>query len=448
MQAKLMFRTLLAVVLLGASAHSHALQTQPEKLEPLPLKARAQVVDELLEARIQGLLPNLMRRHNIDMWLLISREYNEDPILRTMLPSDWYSARRRTILVLFDRGIIDGEDRGVEALAVARYNVGEVFKQAWDPETQPDQWQRLRELISERAPQRIGINQSATFAQADGLVATDKAELLEALGNDLAKQIVSAEPLAVSWLETRIPEEIPHYEQAVGIAQQIIAEAFSNQVVTPGETTTTDIEWWMQERAAELNLQVWFPPTVTLQRKGAEGFRLAGQTVQPGDLLHVDFGITYLRLNTDTQQHAYVLKKGEEAAPAGLQQALLLGNKLQDILTRKFVARQSGNQILMAALSQAREAGLQATIYTHPIGYYGHGSGPTIGLWDQQQPIPGAGEYLLYRDTAHSIELNNVHYVESWQQNVAIMLEEDAFFDGYGVQYLHGRQQQFHLISN
>lgn len=418
----------------------------PAVAEPLPLAERAEVVDEILHQRISNLLPQLMRDTGIDMWVLVSREYNEDPVLRTMLPSDWFSARRRTVLVLFDRGIVDGKELGVEALAVARYNVGDMFKKAWDPEQQPDQWQRLAAIIAERNPQRIGINQSDYFAQADGLVATDKEQLMQSLPVALQERVVSAEKLAIRWLETRIPAEIPHYRNAVGIAQQIIADGFSDAVVTPGITTTTDIEWWMQERIAELKLSAWFPPTVTLQRKGEINSRMADAVVQPGDLLHVDLGITYLRLNTDTQQHAYVLRQGEPAAPASLQQALSNGNRVQDYLTAEFAVGKTGNEIFLTALEKAREAGLKPSIYTHPIGYYGHGSGPTIGMWDKQEAIPVTGDYPMYANTAYSIELNNRTFSDDWQQEVVIMLEEDAIFDGKQVDYLHGRQQQFHLI--
>jgi len=388
-----------------------------------------------------------MRREGIDMWLLISRENNEDPVLKTMLPSDWFKARRRTMLVLFDRGIdANGVDAGVEALAVARYNVGEVFQSAWNPELEPDQWQRLVELIAERKPQRIGVNQSAGFAAADGLIASEKEALLAALPEPYRDRLVSAEGLAVGWLETRTAAEIEHYQDAVGWAQQIIAEGFSDAVIEPGVTTTTDIEWWMLERIYQLNLGAWFPPTVTLQRVGEANPRLTDAVVQAGDLLHVDIGVVYMRLNTDTQQHAYVLKAGETAAPASLQQALAAGNQLQDVLTAEFASGRSGNDILLSALTKAKQQGLRPSIYSHPIGYHGHAVGPTIGMWDQQRAIPVTGEYPLYPNTAHSIELNNTFYSDDWQQDVVIMLEESSWFDGQQVHYLHGRQQQFHLI--
>lgn len=408
---------------------------------------QAALVDQLLQQRVEQLLPQLMRRAEIDMWVLISREYNEDPVLRTLLPSDWFSARRRTILVFFDRGIdASGVDHGVEALAVARYDVGNVFRKAWNPEQQPNQWQALQAIISERQPKRIGINTSTDFAQADGLTLTDYRELMLNLKPEQSERLVSAEALAVGWLETRIAEEIPHYQRAVSMAHEIIAEGFSNAVVQVGETTTSDIEWWFLNAIQQRGLSAWFPPTVTLQRQGNKTPRLSNQVVQAGDLLHVDLGLTYLRLNTDTQQHAYVLPRGQSAAPASLQHALQNGNQLQDILTAQFAVGLTGNQVLAQARTKALSAQLRPLIYSHPIGYYGHGSGPTIGMWDNQGETKGSGDYPLFANTAYSIELSNTTYSESWQQDVVIMLEEDAFFDGERVQYLNGRQESFHLI--
>lgn len=426
-------------------------QALPESVDkPLSLQQRGQVVDELLRERLETLAPQLMRKHNIDMWILVSREYNEDPVLKTMLPSSWLSARRRTILVLSDRGVHDGVDQGVEALAVARYDVGDLFKKAWDPEQQPDQWARLAELVREHNPERIGVNQSADFAQADGLVATDKEELMAALDDTYRSRIVSAEPLAVGWLETRIEAELPYYRHAVEMAHELIAEAFSNQVVEPGKTSTTEVEWWLREQVAALDLDVWFPPTVTVQRQGdLDGNpRAQVEAILPGDLLHVDFGITYLRLNTDTQQQAYVLRANETEVPEYLSQALADGNQVQNILTSEFKAGRTGNEILLSALAKAREQGLQPSIYSHPIGYYGHGSGPTIGMWDKQAAIEGAGEYPLYDNTAYSIELNTTVTGTEWGQDLMIMLEEDAIFWNGEVDYLNGRQTELHVIRS
>lgn len=414
------------------------------------MRERAAVIDGWLQARVETVLPALMRRSGIDMWVLISREYNEDPVLRTFLPATWQSARRRTILLIFD----PGGGQPLETLAIARYDVGRVFKKAWDKELHGDQWQRLAELIEERDPRAIGVNVSETFALADGLSHTEYGLFREALPEGLRERITSAEELAVGWLETRSAGEMAVYPQIVRIAHEILAEGLSTRVIQPGVTTTNDVEWWYRDRIRQLGLTAWFHPSVSLQRAeepilDMKASILAGgddDVILPGDLLHVDFGITYLRLNTDTQQHAYVLRPGESEVPAGLSRAFERGNRLQDILTGNFVAGRTGNEILAASLEQAAAEDIAASIYTHPIGYHGHAAGPTIGLWDQQGGVAGRGDYPLHPNTAHSIELYAESEVAGWGSPVRIKLEEDAFFDGERTWYIDGRQREIFLI--
>lgn len=416
----------------------------------LPEREQAQLIDELLQQRLTQILPPLMQRENIDMWLLISREYNEDPVLKTMLPATWMSARRRTMLVIFN----PGAGKAPELYAVARYDVGTAFKKAWDVEKQPDQWQALADLIRSKKPKRIGINQSASYGHADGMVATELDLLKQALGAEQSSKLVSAEKLAVGWLETRLPAEIEQYKHLTAIGHQLIARAFSNEVVTPGKTSTEDVVWWLRQQSTGLGLPVWFHPTVSIQRPSSGKFdqikafssAKADNIIQPGDVLHVDFGLTYLRLNSDQQQHAYVLRSGETDAPDYLKQALKLGNQAQDILTGNFKTGLTGNALLAKSLNDAKNQGLKATIYSHPIGHHGHAAGPTIGMWDNQHGTPGSGDYPLHANTAYSIELNVAVDIPAWGNEIRIMLEEDGYFDGTKFHYLDGRQQQLHLI--
>ncbi len=416
----------------------------------LNMRERAAVIDAWLEERVQTVLPGLMRRAGIDMWVIISREYNEDPVLKTFLPSTWQSARRTTMLVIYD----PGGNQPLETFAMARYSVGKLFTKAWDKEEQPNQWKALSDMIREKNPQKIGVNKSKTFALADGLSATHYDQLMAVLPSSWQKRVVGADDLAIGWLETRTPSEMAVYRQIVRMAHQIIAEGFSEKVIQPGVTTTDDVVWWYRDRIRELGFTAWFHPSVAIQRKDPESSehlrsfsdRPEQQVILPGDLLHVDFGITYLRLNTDTQQHAYVLKAGESEAPTFLKEAFKKGNQVQDMLTQNFKEGRSGNDILSAALQDCESAGLKGVIYTHPIGYHGHGAGPTIGLWDQQGGVPGKGDYPLYPNTAYSIELNAGVYLEEWDKEIRIMLEEDAFFDGESVTYIDGRQVELMTI--
>jgi len=422
-----------------------------EQYQVLPMKDRAALIDHLLEDKLKNTLPVLMRREGVDMWVVMSREYNEDPIIKTLLPATWLAARRRTILVMYD----PGAGREIETLAVARYDVGKVFKRAWDPEVQTDQWKRLTKIIVERDPQKIAVNFSDHWGLADGIAATDLRVFKENLPSKFNQRLVSAESLGIAWLETRTSAEMEHYPEICQIAHEIIAEGFSSAVIEAGVTTTEDLVWWYREKIRELKLSTWFHPTVSIQRQDPESFdhlrsfsaQAEKNIILPGDLLHVDFGITYLRLNTDTQQHAYVLKAGETDAPVFLKAALQSANRLQDILTANFKAGKTGNEVLRESREQAIAEGIVPSIYTHPIGYHGHGAGTTIGRWDAQQGLPYTGDYPLHTDTAYSIELNAASFIKAWDKEIRIMLEEDAFFDQAGVRYIDGRQTELILVT-
>jgi len=412
---------------------------------------RADVVDEVLADRFDNLLPSLMDRAAIDMWIVISREYNEDPVIKTMLPSTWLNARRRTILVFYR----NKEKNTIEKLAVARYNVGKNILSAWDKEQQPDQWARLLEIIEERNPARIGLNYSDDFGLADGIVKTDYDIFLSKLSAIQQSKVVSAQALAVGWLETRTALEMTYFEQLVAITHDIIKDAFSYKVIVPGVTTTDDVVWYLRQRVTDMGLETWFHPTVDIQRSEEKleshivsfSNRPEGKVIQKGDLLHCDFGITYLRLNTDCQQHAYLLKDNETEVPVFLSNAFTDGNRVQDILSSNFKTGKTGNEILLSSLKEARAEGLVPSIYTHPLGLYGHAAGPTIGMWDSQGGVPGTGDYTLYENTAYAIELNTTVNIPEWNKDIRIMLEEAGFWGENGFRYVSGRQEEIRIVK-
>jgi Xaa-Pro aminopeptidase len=219
-------------------------------------------------------------------------------------------------------------------------------------------------------------------------------------------------------------------------------------------TTTQEVVWWYRDRIRELGLVTWFHPTVDVQREDPDNFdhlrtftkRPDGQVILPGDLIHVDFGITYLGLNTDTQENAYVLKAGETEAPAYLLAAHKQALRLMDIFTDNFETGKTGNEILLKSRTEAIAEGIKPSIYTHPIGYYGHSAGPTIGMWDQQEGVPVRGDYPLYPNTCYAIELNAGIFLKEWNKEIRMMMEEDACFDGKSVHYINGRQKELFLI--
>jgi Xaa-Pro aminopeptidase len=423
--------------------------TAQKTLDILSEKQRAKVIDEILDKRFTTVLPQIMREEKIDMWVIISREYNEDPVMRTMLPAEWLSARRRSIFIFFDNG------KTVERAAIARYDVGNLLKGEWDLNTHPDQWSAVNAYINAKNPKKIGLDYSQSFAHADGISKTEF-ELFKNNISDVNKsKIVSAENLAVKWLETRTPKEMEIYEHISLISHQIIKEAFSSKVITPGITSTEDVVWWMRQKVTDLGLETWFHPTVDVQRADSQNFehlrafsKLTKETIiQGGDLVHCDFGITYLRLNTDHQQIAYVLKPGESEIPGFLKNAFKDGNRLQDVLVSNFKTGLSGNTILANALTESIKMGIKGTIYTHPIGSHGHAAGPTIGMWDNQGITVGAGDYPLNPNTAYSIELNAAVEIPEWKKTIRIMLEEDGFFDGKSFRFIDNRQKEIIKIG-
>jgi Xaa-Pro aminopeptidase len=423
---------------------AHAVEQDAPALPPvLPLRDRARLEDKWLAERLDQVVPALMREQKIDMWVLVAREYVEDPVVATMLDAESMHARRRTILIFHD----PGAGRPVERLTVSRYGLGNLFKSAWNPEQEPDQWKQVAKLIGERRPKRIAVNSSALTQFADGLTLSQYEGLMAALPAELKTRVVRTDSLAVGWLETRTPAEMKVYPQIVRVAHAIIAEGLSDKVIRPGQTTADDVVWWYREKVSSLGLQAWFQPSIGIMRQGSQGMLEGDEVIRKGDLLWTDFGITYLGLNTDTQHLAYVLKDGEQDAPKGLKAGLKAANAVQDALTSSFKTGRTGNQILAEARAKALAAGLKPSIYSHPIGFHGHGAGSSIGFWDNQKADP-RGEHPLRANTAWSIELSAKSVVPEWNgQEVEFRLEEDAFFDGSAVSYLDGRQSRFHLIG-
>ena len=417
--------------------------------EILNLKDRATLIEKIQKDRLDNLLPELMSKNGIDMWIIITREYNEDPIIKTLLPPTWLNARRRTILVFS----FDESTKKTESVAISRYNFGKNIKSIWDKEKNPNQMLALKDYIDKVNPKKIGLNYSDNFALIDGISKSDYELFYSSISNDIKQRIVSAENLGIQWIETRTKLEKEIYKDLVRITQNIINEAFSNKVIKPGKTTTDDVVWWMREKVLELKLQTWFHPTVDVQRnEQSDLYAFDGKSkydiIQPGDLVHCDFGISYLTLNTDCQQIAYVLKSDEKEAPEFLTKALKDANKLQDILTSEFELDKTGNEILLNSLKIAKENGLDPQIYTHPLGTFGHSAGTTIGMWDSQGGVPIKGDVLMKYNTVYAIELNNKSFIKDWNKEVRIMLEEAGLFEENGFRYINGRQEEIILINS
>lgn len=414
----------------------------------LDLRARADVEEGWRLERLERLVPELMRREGVDAWLLVAGEYNEDPVVKTMLPPKWLTARRRTILLFVDRG-----EKGVQRLAFARYPI-DGFESAWKPDAQADQWARVADVLAEENPAVIAVNMAEHFPLADGLSASHFQALQRALSPELSARIVSREGMGIGWLEHRTPAEMVVYPTLSRITHAIINEAFSDRVITPGVTTADDVVWWLRNRVNQLGLDTWFHPSVAIQRYDGGQFSVqqmghrGDAVIMPGDMLHTDFGISYLGLKTDVQRLAYVLKPGETEAPEGLRGGLAAMNAVKDALLAEITPGLSGDEVLAAARRRVERAGIDGIIYSHPLGYHGHGAGTWIGAWEDQSGVPFIGKHVIKPRTAWSIELNAQHDVPEWGgQKVRFMFEENGFLDeDKSFRFLDGSQDDFILI--
>ncbi len=418
-----------------------------------------------LKKRLKTVLPMVMKRCGIDVWVVCCKEYNEDPVLTTLVPCAMMTARRTTILVFHLQ-----KDGTVRPMAITRPGVGlegyyesmwtnpkgqnwaaskalmpdgAVITKATPPETQ---WECLNRVLTDCQPEKIGIDVSDTFAFADGLSHSLYKLMTENLSDENRAKLCSAERVCLGWLETRTEEEMAAYNGIMQVAHGIIDEAFSSHVVIPGVTTNADVKYFMIQKGIELGLQPWFDFEVTIRRANV-GEINEEAVIMPGDMLHCDVGVRYLNFCTDTQENAYVLKLGEEDAPDYLKDLMRQVNRLQDITIGNFAEGRTGNEVLAMSRKQAIAEGLDPCIYTHPIGYHGHGAGPTIGLWDMQQGVPVQGDYPLYNNTCYSLELCITAEVKPWNVTIAFGAETDILFTGDKVYYLAGRQDRFHLIK-
>jgi Xaa-Pro aminopeptidase len=433
---------LLACAVLASPVSAQAPVYPDPTQRVLTHREQAPLVKGWIEKRFNTVLPELMTRTGIDMWIIVSREYNDDPVFRSMAPLTTYSSRRRTILVFYN----PGGGKPVERYSVGRFDMEKLFTLVATPND--GQWEGLRKLVEQKDPKVIGINESEHWNHADGLTANEKRLLTQALGEKYTARMKTAEMLAVGWLEYKLPEELEAYRHVMKVAHMVIREAFSNNVITPGKTTSDDVVWWMRQRVVEMGLGKWFQPSITIWREGGNLTTMQG-VIQAGDMLHTDFGIVYLGFSTDTQHNAYVLKPGETDAPQGLKDGLKAANRLQDLTMQYAKLGRTGNQALRDALMQARKEGLVPSIYCHAVGYHGHAAGPPIGMTDYQEGVPVRGDYEFLPNTWHSIELNVMFPVKEWGgMAVRFALEEDAVLMPNGTwDWIDGRQESFYLIE-
>jgi Xaa-Pro aminopeptidase len=367
-------RLLAPAVLAGALlAAAPAAAQSPDSLRPFgTLREQADRQQAWLRERLETVLPALMRKYRIDMWVVPMREYNEDPVFSAIVSPTTFAARRRTIYVFYDRG----PAKGVERIALGGSSQGGLYRavrstrqvtaavagrsaELWGDQ----QWQVLKDVIEARRPRTIAIDISRTFAFADGLSAGEYEGMRLALGPKWTRRFRRAEALPVDLIAARLPDEQRFYHDLAQLTWTVIDSMFSGARIRPGTTRTSDLVWYFRQRVNDLGLGTWFQPSVDVQRRGATDETLGDDPViERGDVLHCDVGITALGLNTDIQHMAYVLREGETEAPAGLRAALARSNRMQDILMEEIRPGRSGNEILASARGRMLAEQIDGTI--------------------------------------------------------------------------------------
>jgi hypothetical protein len=417
----------------------------PQFPKVLPLREQARVVNEILRDRFETILPAVMRETGFDMWLIICNEDNHDPIFPTIIPWETWAPILQMV-IFYD----PGSGQTVQRFNISLTHMNGLMTDRWNLNSPEDQWTALQSLIEECDPRRIGINISDVIWAADGLTAGLYEKLKSTLGTELSSRLESAESLCIRWLETRTQEELDLYTQACAIAHAVIKQCFSRDVITPGVTTPEDLRWYYWQTTTGLGLPVSFPPFFRKHRSRA-AIELWGEqdaVIRPGDLLHCDVGVKYLRLLTDHQEMAYVLRPDETEAPPGFQNGMAQAKRLQDIFTSTWAKGLTGNEILSQALAQARDEGVcKPKIYSHSLSFYLHEPGPLMGLPWEQVACPGRGDVRMDYNTVYTVELSVTCPVPEWDgQEITFALEQDAAFLKSGVIYLDGRQTSLHLL--
>ncbi len=438
---------------LAAQAPADVPPQAPARYHPLPpVREQAAEMQQWVEQRLTKVLPGLMAEYGADMWILSMREYGEDPVFWSMISPTTFAARRRSIYV-FTRE----PDGSVERLALGGGDQGGLFQIYRSPHPTvtgkeaelwgDEQWRLLHEIVADRDPANIVLNIDDTWAFADGLGAGEREALEKALGPEYLKRVKRIPQLATDYISVRVPEMMPRYRKIEETVHALISEAFSNSVITPGETTTEDVVWWLRQKVNDLGYGQWFQPSVAVQRADGE-HEGPDAIIRRGDLLWTDFGVVGERLKTDTQHLGYVLKDGETDAPPGLKACLAKSNRMQDLTLEAMTPGRTGNEALAAVLGRMKQEGITGSLYSHPIGDHGHGAGPLIGLWDRQEGVPGRGDAKIRPSTWFSIELQATVPIPEWGGATAsCRQEEEAYLDGSGERHwAFRRQDRFHLV--
>ncbi|KAF8974174.1 hypothetical protein BDZ97DRAFT_1899933 [Flammula alnicola] len=442
-QFSLTFYSLVSVACGFAVAQLHP--RSPALYQPLPLlRERALIQDQWTAERIAK-IPSLLKKYNAQAWLLCQREHAEDTIWWSIKNATDFDAHRRTVLLFHaDQPSLSGAPNPLKWVD----NTGQV-------------WPELLATLEKVDPDRIVVNTDEDIAFAGGLHVGEHAVLQRELGDHWMKKTVNEPMLSIEFVATKVPGQIEYYRKMQETVWAMLEEGFSHKVVQPGVTTTEDLSWWFREKMQVLNVTTWNQPRISVVDEGFfPGWQGTENVIQEGDILHIDFGITAMRLNTDTQHLAYVLKtSGEEAetdAPDGLKEGLKKSNRMQEIVLDNMRPGLTGNTVLRRSLARMELEGIDGQIYCHPIGDWGHDAGSVMGLklnptgfLNLPQYVPVLGELPILPKTYYSVELYAYHFVLERNVTMRFAQEENVAWSekSQSWEFVHGRQEKFHLID-
>ncbi|MCJ7736711.1 MAG: M24 family metallopeptidase [Anaerolineae bacterium] len=411
----------------------------------LPVREQDAVIRRVLEQRLEAILPAAMRENGFDMWIILCQEDDFDPIFETMMPMNTWCPILQ-ILVFYDRG----EGAEIERINLSMTKTRGLFDEPWSGQRFEEQWALLHSIVEERDPQHIGINIGSVQWAAGGLTHNLYRQLVAALPEMYVSRLESAEPMCTRWAATLSDAELGLYQHVADVAHHLIAKCYSRETIVPGLTTTTDLEWAYWQYAADLGLQPSFKPFFNIVRSPAmkQVFAQDDSVIRPGDLIHCDVGISYLRLISDNQEWCYVLQPGEEDAPLGARRLMDQVHRLQDIFMDEFKPGLTGNEMLANILARARREGVpNPKVYSHSLGLFLHEPGPLIGLPWEQKNCDGRGDVRLTANNAFTMELRAADAIPEWgPEMVSLSLEEDVVFTNEGCRLIDGRQTEFFLV--
>jgi len=394
------------------------------------------------------LLP-AMRQNDIDMWIILSREFNVDPLLDLFGGhgiDGWYG--HRNAYIFRD----PGGDRPLESVIIGTHQSDHML-QFYDRIVSYGEEglaPHLREYVHDADPKTIAINRSRTVAMADGITAELLDYLAASIGEKYAGRLVSSESLVFDYVGTRTPAELAIETDASRRTWYILRRAFSSEVIVPGRTRLMDVWGWIVDEWQRQDLEFNFPPGLTIYREGTEDGIPASDdpVIEPGDLLHVDFGVRLMGLVTDQQHLAYVLEPGETAPPAGLQAAFRQSVRAAELYVDALRPGRAGTEVKEAAERRAADEGIDALVYGHTQGNWVHDVGArTVPAWPERYGI-FAVKPVKPREF-WSIEFRTRSAIPEWDgQLVPMPREEDAWIDDDGrVTYLTGPQSELWLVG-